>query len=55
MAEGLCGRCQHQRTVTSARGSTFVLCNLAKTDPSYPKYPRLPVLSCAGFLSEQYK
>lgn len=25
------------------------MCERSKTDPSYPKYPRIPVLTCAGF------
>jgi hypothetical protein len=31
------------------RGSTFWLCELNATDPRFPKYPRLPVVACAGF------
>jgi hypothetical protein len=46
---GLCPGCLHSRRVESARGSTFVLCELSRTDPRFPKYPRLPVLTCAGF------
>jgi hypothetical protein len=45
---GLCATCVHSRRIESARGSVFVLCQLSATDPSFPKYPRLPVLSCAG-------
>lgn len=46
---GLCPACLHSRRVESARGSTFILCELSRTDPRFPKYPRLPVLSCAGY------
>jgi len=46
---GLCVICQHQKLVASARGSQFVLCQLAKEDNRFAKYPPLPVLSCAGF------
>jgi hypothetical protein len=46
---GLCDTCRHQRVVTTRRGSRFSLCRRSKTDPAYPKYPRLPVLRCAGF------
>ena len=46
---GLCATCRHARDITSARGSRFVLCGLSATDPRFPKYPRLPVLSCAGY------
>jgi hypothetical protein len=27
----------------------FVLCERSLTDPAYPRYPRVPVLVCAGF------
>ncbi len=46
---GLCASCLHARTVESAKGSKFLLCQRSATDPSYPKYPRLPVLSCPGY------
>jgi hypothetical protein len=35
--------------VTSARGSVFVLCRRAETDPAFPRYPRLPRLACPGY------
>lgn len=47
--EGLCGSCEHARNVRSDRGSTFVMCQKSATDPAFPKYPRLPVLECAGY------
>lgn len=46
---GLCESCFHQRVVRNTRGSRFSLCERAKTDSSYPKYPRVPVLECTGF------
>ena len=46
---GLCGRCEHARRIVSGKGSTFWLCRRAATDPSYPRYPALPVVRCAGF------
>jgi hypothetical protein len=46
---GLCSNCLHARAIVSDRGSTFVMCQLSATDPNFPKYPRLPVLSCAGY------
>jgi hypothetical protein len=46
---GLCDRCRHQRLVRNTRGSTFSLCELSKVDPNFPRYPRLPVRTCAGF------
>jgi hypothetical protein len=45
---GLCEGCLHARTVRSARGAEFYLCRRAERDPRYAKYPRLPVLACAG-------
>jgi hypothetical protein len=48
---GLCAKCAHVKVVSSARGSAFYLCERAKSDPRYAKYPRLPVLRCAGFES----
>jgi hypothetical protein len=46
---GLCDSCLHQRLVPNTRGSVFSLCERSKTDPAYPRYPRVPVLSCPGF------
>lgn len=46
---GLCDRCLHQRLVPNTRGSVFSLCERSQSDPAYPRYPRLPVLSCPGF------
>lgn len=46
---GLCATCQHSRKIQSDRGSVFFLCKLSETDPAFPKYPRLPVLSCPGY------
>jgi hypothetical protein len=46
---GLCAACAHGRAVVSGRGSTFWLCQLSASDPRFAKYPRLPVLRCAGF------
>jgi len=46
---GLCSDCRHARTILSDRGSAFVMCQLSASDPAFPKYPRLPVLSCTGY------
>lgn len=45
---GLCANCLHARLIASAKGSQFLLCQLAQSDPAFPKYPRLPVLRCSG-------
>jgi hypothetical protein len=46
---GLCFDCEHAQQIRSDRGSTFYRCKLSDTDPTFPKYPRLPVLQCAGY------
>ena len=45
---GLCDSCRHQRIVRNTRGSSFSLCERSRTEPEYPRYPRLPVTECAG-------
>jgi len=45
---GLCDTCRHQRLVPNTRGSTFSLCERSRTDPGFPRYPRLPVVECRG-------
>jgi hypothetical protein len=46
---GLCNACVHQQLVPNRRGSVFSLCRRSKTDPAFPRYPRLPVVECRGF------
>ena len=46
---GLCDTCVHQRVVKNTRGSVFSLCERSRTDPAFPRYPRLPVASCLGY------
>ena len=48
MRFGLCDTCVHQQIVRNTRGSVFSLCRRSREDPSYPRYPRMPVLECAG-------
>ena len=45
---GLCEICRHVRTVPG-RQSTFILCTRALSDPSFAKYPVLPVVTCPGY------
>ena len=45
---GLCRDCRHARRVTTPR-SVFWLCRRSATDPSFPRYPRLPVIACRGY------
>jgi hypothetical protein len=49
VAAGLCDSCRHQKLIRNTRGSTFSMCERSKTDPSFPKYPRLPVQRCRGY------
>jgi hypothetical protein len=46
---GLCDTCAHQRVIRNTRGSSFSLCERSRTDPAYPRYPRLPVVECPGW------
>jgi len=46
---GLCADCRNARLIDSSKGSQFLLCQLSQSDPSFPKYPRLPVLACTGY------
>ena len=46
---GLCGECRHSRPVPARGASVFRLCLRSTTDPGYPRYPALPMLSCRGF------
>ena len=46
---GLCADCVHARRIESGRDSVFILCELSRADPRFPKYPRLPILSCEGY------
>jgi len=46
---GLCPTCVHSKEMRNDRSSVFLFCLLSKSDPRYPKYPRLPVLRCEGY------
>lgn len=46
---GLCGICRHVKVTGNTRGSRFYLCRRSAVDPSFPRYPGLPVLACRGF------
>ena len=50
---GLCLTCVHSRQIRSDRESVFYFCSLSETDSSFPKYPRLPVLTCPGYTKEE--
>jgi len=46
---GLCAACYYARKMESDRGSVFLMCQLSFEDVLFPKYPRLPVVSCSGY------
>ena len=45
----LCETCARVREVITPKGSRFLLCQLSRTDPAFPKYPPQPVVRCAGY------
>jgi len=47
-AVGLCRDCRHARQVP-APNTVYWLCRRSADDPSFPRYPRLPIRSCRGF------
>ena len=46
---GLCESCLNTRVIETRTGSTFYMCELSAVDPTFPRYPRLPVLRCRGY------
>ena len=48
-AIGLCADCLHARRVRSSRDAVFYRCEYSEIDSRFPKYPRLPVLSCSAY------
>jgi 3-hydroxyacyl-[acyl-carrier-protein] dehydratase len=46
---GLCRTCRFSTIIRSDRGSLFYQCRISFADPAFLKYPRLPVLHCAGY------
>lgn len=45
---GRCGTCRHARVLAS-KTSAFLRCGRSDDDPSFPRYPGLPVARCAGW------
>ncbi len=46
---GLCETCRHAQQLKHPRGGGgYWRCLLAETDPRFERYPRLPVIECAG-------
>src|SRR5579872_55408 len=48
---GLCADCRFAAVIRSARGSVFYQCRRSFTEPAFAKYPRLPVVSCSGYMA----
>ncbi|MDQ3728386.1 MAG: hypothetical protein M3355_02240 [Actinomycetota bacterium] len=46
---GLCETCAHQRLIRNTRGSEFSMCDRARSEPEFPRYPPLPVMACRGY------
>lgn len=55
MRAGLCEDCTQARWMKSEKGSVFIRCELALRDPRFEKYPRLPVIACAGYQKKAVK
>jgi hypothetical protein len=46
---GLCSICRFAKTQRSSKEHTFWRCQRADSEPSFRRYPPLPVSECAGF------
>ena len=46
---GQCRTCVHAHLTATARGTTYLRCLRARTDPHFARHPRLPVLLCPGY------
>jgi hypothetical protein len=49
----LCETCSLMREVVTPKGSRFLLCQLSRTNPAYPKYPPQPVARCDGYRKKE--
>ena len=47
--QSLCESCALMREIKTPKGSRFLRCQKSQSDPAYPKYPRQPVIQCAGY------
>jgi hypothetical protein len=50
---GKCLDCAHAKTLKTKTGSAIFLCGRAESEPSYAKYPRLPMAVCAGWVKAE--
>jgi len=53
MNHSLCESCAFMREVVTPKKSRFLLCQLSKTNPDYPKYPPQPIVRCEGHQQKQ--
>lgn len=51
--ESLCERCAFLQVVLTPRGSRFLLCQLARTNRAFPKYPPQPTVHCDGYQAKE--
>ena len=49
---GLCLDCLYVKQV-EGKEDTFFLCERSFADCTFPKYPRLPVLRCSGYVTRR--
>lgn len=45
---GDCFGCSHSRTLKTKTGSAIFMCGRSEKEPSYPRYPALPLRGCLG-------
>ena len=45
---GDCLDCAHSKTLKTKSGSAIFLCGRSEKEPSYPRYPALPLSGCPG-------
>ena len=45
---GDCFGCAHVKTLETKSKSAIFMCGRAEKEPSYPRYPALPLLNCPG-------
>ncbi len=50
---GLCLDCVHVKRVEGKEDTCYFLCELSFADHNFPKYPRLPVLRCPGYVNRR--
>jgi hypothetical protein len=48
-APGLCLTCRHAKLNQTRRGTAYLRCGRSAWDDRLVRYPRLPVIECAGF------